>query len=64
MALHQTSLTAGSDSEALTLIEYRTASGTHWAAGRDRSVLTASLNAALNAARSIAMSVSAASLAT
>lgn len=52
VALHQTSLTGGNDSEALTLVEYRSAAGTHWAAGRDRSVLTASLNAVLAAARS------------
>jgi 2-isopropylmalate synthase len=52
VALHQTSLGAGNDSDALTLIEYRSAAGTHWAAGRDRSVLTASLNAVLSAARS------------
>jgi len=52
VALHQTSLTGGNDSEALTLIEYRSAAGAHWAAGRDRSVLTASLSAVLTAARS------------
>lgn len=52
VTLHQTSLGAGNDSEALTLIEYRSATGTQWAAGRDRSVLTASLNAVLTAARS------------
>jgi 2-isopropylmalate synthase len=51
VALHQTSLGAGNDSDALTLIEYRSAAGTHWAAGRDRSVLTSSLNSVLTAAR-------------
>ncbi|SDM04518.1 2-isopropylmalate synthase [Microbacterium azadirachtae] len=48
--LQQTSLGAGSDGEALTLIEYRGAHGTGWAAGRDGSVLTATLNAVLTAA--------------
>ena len=51
LSLHQTSLTEGNSSEALTLIEYRTSTGTRWAAGRDRSVLTASVNAILRAAR-------------
>ncbi|MFG3691190.1 2-isopropylmalate synthase [Micromonospora sp. NPDC047740] len=54
LSLHQSSLTTGSDSEALTLIEYRNSCGPHWAAGRDRSVLTASVNAVLRAARSTA----------
>lgn len=53
VSLHQTSLTTGNDSEALSLIEYRDANGTHWAGGRDRSVLTASVNAVLQAARVI-----------
>ena len=53
VSLHQTSLARGNDSEALTLIEYRDANGTHWVAGRDRSVLTASVNATLQAARTI-----------
>jgi len=51
VSLHQTSLIAGSGSEALTLIEYRDTTGIHWAAGRDRSVLTASVNAVICAAR-------------
>ncbi|MFD2466314.1 2-isopropylmalate synthase [Amycolatopsis silviterrae] len=50
VALHQTSIGSGNDSEALTLLEYRTDSGTQWTAGRDRSVLAASLNAVVNAA--------------
>jgi len=50
LALHQTSLTTGADSDALTLIEYRDSTGTHWAAGRHRSVLTASVLAVLRAA--------------
>ncbi|WP_457102057.1 2-isopropylmalate synthase [Microbacterium sp. P5_E9] len=54
VSLHQTSLTAGSSSEALTLIEYRDTTGIHWAAGSDRSVLNASVNAVLGAARAIA----------
>ena len=51
LSLHQTSLASGNGSDALTLIEYRDPAGTRWAAGRDRSVLTASANAVLSAAR-------------
>ncbi|WP_051165788.1 2-isopropylmalate synthase [Amycolatopsis orientalis] len=50
VGLHQTSIGSGNDSEALTLLEYRTDSGTQWTAGRDRSVLAASLTAVVNAA--------------
>ncbi len=50
LSLHQTSIGTGSDSEALTLIEYRNELGTGWAGGRDRSVLSASLNAVMLAA--------------
>ncbi|ATY16791.1 2-isopropylmalate synthase [Amycolatopsis sp. AA4] len=50
VALHQTSIGSGNDSEALTLLEYRTDGGTQWTAGRDRSVLAASLTAVVNAA--------------
>ncbi len=50
VSLHQTSLTAGSDAEALTLVEYRLGRRTGWAGGRDRSVLEASVQAVLNAA--------------
>ncbi|WP_134729228.1 2-isopropylmalate synthase [Amycolatopsis nivea] len=50
VALHQTSIGSGNDSEALTLLEYRTDSGTQWTAGRDRSMLAASLTAVVNAA--------------
>jgi 2-isopropylmalate synthase len=49
LSLHQTSITAGNDSEAITLIEYRQDQGTGWAAGKDRSVLTATLSAIVNA---------------
>ncbi|MGV9747563.1 2-isopropylmalate synthase [Rhodococcus zopfii] len=48
LSLHQTSTSAGNDSEAITLIEYRDSQGTGWAAGKDRSVLTATLSAVLN----------------
>ncbi len=51
LTLQQCSLAAGSQSEALTLIEYRDGSGAAWAGGRDRSVLTASVRAVLAAAR-------------
>ncbi|WIB75849.1 2-isopropylmalate synthase [Curtobacterium sp. MCPF17_002] len=49
VSLHQASRTAGSGSGALTLVEYRGADGTEWAAGGDRSVLTASVLAVLTA---------------
>ncbi|WP_235736476.1 alpha-isopropylmalate synthase regulatory domain-containing protein [Nocardioides alcanivorans] len=46
ISLHQTSLRAGNDSEALTLVEHRDRAGRiRWAAGRDRSVLTATVHA-------------------
>ena len=50
--LHQSSLGTGTGTDALTLIEYRDDDGPRWAAGTDRSVLTASLNAVLRAAAS------------
>jgi 2-isopropylmalate synthase len=48
LSLHQTSTSAGNDSEAITFIEYRHRSHARWAAGKDRSVLTASLLAVMN----------------
>ncbi|WP_374978164.1 2-isopropylmalate synthase [Microbacterium trichothecenolyticum] len=48
LALHQTSTSSGNDSEALTLLEYRDAQGIEWIAGKDRSVLTATLTAVMN----------------
>jgi 2-isopropylmalate synthase len=54
LSLHQTSLSAGAGGDALTVIEYRAGEGTAWAAGRDRSVLMASVNAVLGAARAAA----------
>jgi len=53
--LQQTSLGTGSDGEALTLVEFRGAQGTGWAAGRDRSVLTATLNAVMAAANAASL---------
>nr|WP_305069221.1 2-isopropylmalate synthase [Leucobacter tenebrionis] len=50
LELHQTSIGAGSGSQALTLIEYRCPDGTGWSAGRADSVLAASMNAVLAAA--------------
>ncbi len=50
LSLHQTSLQGGSASEAITLIEHRTAAGAAWAAGRSRSVLTATMDAVVRAA--------------
>ena len=49
LSLHQTSVQAGADADALTLIEYRVEGETDWAAGRDRSVLTATLRASVSA---------------
>ena len=49
VSLHQTSLAAGNDSDALTLIEYRRGSATQWMAGRHRSVLDATVIAVINA---------------
>jgi len=53
VSLHQCSVGAGSDRDALTLVEYRASNGVAWAAGRDRSVLTASLAAVMAAATRI-----------
>lgn len=50
VSLHQTSLAAGNDSDALTLLEYQDGSETNWAAGRHRSALEATVLAVLNAA--------------
>jgi 2-isopropylmalate synthase len=50
LSLAQTSVGAGNDSEALTLLEYRTSRGTGWTAGQDRSVLAATLAAVIRAA--------------
>ncbi|WP_425313214.1 2-isopropylmalate synthase [Microbacterium esteraromaticum] len=46
--LHQASTSAGNDSDAITLVEYRHGPRTAWVAGKDRSVLTASLTAIMN----------------
>ncbi|GAA0422092.1 2-isopropylmalate synthase [Leifsonia naganoensis] len=54
LGLHQTSIGEGADSQALTLIEYRDGAATRWAAGQDRSVLTASLAALAGAASRVA----------
>jgi len=51
--LHQASVREGDSSEALTMIEYRAHGETLWAAGMNRSVLTASAAAVLAAARSV-----------
>ncbi len=50
LELHQNSIGAGNSSEAITLIEFRHAGGTAWAAGRDRSTLRATLAAVMAAA--------------
>lgn len=49
LSLHQTSTSAGSHSEAVTLLEYRHGPRPAWIAGTDRSVLAASLTAIMNA---------------
>ncbi|QDZ13505.1 2-isopropylmalate synthase [Humibacter ginsenosidimutans] len=60
LGLHQTSVGTGNDSDAITLIEYRGDSVTGWAAGRDRSVLTATLSAIVSAAETVAAASAAA----
>ncbi|HEY8482022.1 MAG TPA: 2-isopropylmalate synthase [Spirillospora sp.] len=54
LGLHQTSIGAGNDSDALTLIEYRRPGGVGWAAGRAESVLAAGMNAVITAANTVA----------
>jgi 2-isopropylmalate synthase len=51
LSLHQTSLSTGASSEALTLVEHASPRGSTWSAGRHRSVLTASAEAVVRAAR-------------
>ncbi|GAA3521330.1 2-isopropylmalate synthase [Dietzia aurantiaca] len=53
LSLHQTSVGAGSQSEALTLVEFRAGADVRWAAGRDRSVLAATLAAVMAAANDL-----------
>ena len=53
LGLTQTSVESGNDSDALTLLEFRDTTGTgnaRWVAGRDASVLAASMNAVVGAA--------------
>ena len=50
LSLHQTSVRAGDDSEAVTLIEYRAGGVVGWTAGRARSVIEASFDAVTRAA--------------
>lgn len=54
LSLHQSSLRAGADAEALTLLEYRGPAGPAWAAGRDGSVLSATVDAVVRAANAVA----------
>lgn len=54
LELHQTSIGQGNDSEALTVIEYRSNDGTAWAAGKAGSVLAASMDAVMAAATATA----------
>ncbi|WP_441978985.1 2-isopropylmalate synthase [Microbacterium sp. 2RAF4] len=49
VGLHQTSVGSGAESDALTLLEHRTPTGSSWSAGRGRSVLSASLSAVMAA---------------
>ncbi|GAA3942455.1 2-isopropylmalate synthase [Microbacterium soli] len=53
LSFHQTSIGTGDDSDALTLLEYRTENGTAWSAGRERSVLAASMDAVITAATAV-----------
>ncbi|MFK3678740.1 2-isopropylmalate synthase [Microbacterium sp. NPDC090218] len=54
VSLHQTSVGSGNDTDALTLLEHRTAGGSGWSAGRGRSVLAASLSGVIAAANRVA----------
>ncbi|WP_446685839.1 2-isopropylmalate synthase [Microbacterium plantarum] len=52
LSLHQSSIGSGTDTDALTLVEYRDGSGVvAWAAGSKRSVLAATLDAIIRAAQ-------------
>lgn len=53
LSLRQTSVGAGSQSEELTLVEFRAGADVRWAAGRDRSVLAATLAAVMAAANDL-----------
>jgi 2-isopropylmalate synthase len=57
LSLHQTSIGSGTDAEALTLLEYRDGQASRWAAGRDRSVLAATLAAVTIAASTLSAAV-------
>jgi 2-isopropylmalate synthase len=50
LSLHQSSVGSGTEADALTLLEYRCGTVTGWAAGRHRSVMTATLEALIHAA--------------
>ncbi|MFD6055371.1 2-isopropylmalate synthase [Agromyces sp. NPDC060279] len=54
IGLHQTNLSEGTGSDALSLLEFRHPDGARWAAGRAASVVGASLAAVVLAANSIA----------
>ncbi|GAA3024688.1 2-isopropylmalate synthase [Microbacterium dextranolyticum] len=54
LSLHQSSLRSGADAEALSIVEYRGPDGPAWTAGRDGSVLTATVDAVARAANAIA----------
>jgi len=53
VALHQTSVGTGAASDAMTFVEHRIAGQPAWAAGRSRSVLTASMDAVIRAANAV-----------
>ena len=57
LSLHQASVGSGNDSDALTILEYRDGPTTRWAAGKDRSVLGATLAAVARAANTIPVTV-------
>jgi 2-isopropylmalate synthase len=54
LSVHQSSLRAGADAETLTLLEYLGPAGPAWAAGRDGSVLSATVDAVVRAANAVA----------
>jgi 2-isopropylmalate synthase len=53
LSLTQMSTTEGASSDAVTVLEFRDGRGSSWAAGRDRSVLKATLSAVLTAAEAV-----------
>lgn len=51
LSVAHTPVKTGRGGSVLSFVEYRDDDGTHWAAGRDRTTLTATVSAVVNAAR-------------